>query len=172
MCTEEYALCISAPCTSTGQTSPNGFPTATCVCEVIHGASIGQATCAERAPKPIPGQHMSIISTYSFRQTLPDYKLMTCPSSSGGTTLRYADCYNQKCIVDLQHDPGHAVCTCPVFQANNGTFITRGGNCDTSKCATTIWSGAPTVADDLVNWQLACDIGLPQPPDPANCGGQ
>ena len=172
VCVEEYALCISAPCQLTGETGAHGKPTASCVCEVIHGASIGQGTCAERQPKPIPSQHMSIISTYSFQQTLPDYKLMTCPNEANGTALRYADCYNQKCIVDLRKDPGHAVCTCPVFEAGQGTFITRGGNCDTSKCATTIFSGAPTVGNELVNWQLACDIGLPHPPDPFSCGGQ
>ncbi len=171
VCVEDYALCISAPCTLTGETGPHGKPTATCVCEVIHGASIGKGTCAERQPKPIPSQHMSMISTYSFQQTLPDYKLMTCPSQANGKTLSYADCYNQKCIVDLRKDPGHAVCTCPVFESKQGTFITRGGNCDTSKCATTIWSGAPTVADEAVNWQYACDLGLPQPPDAHRCGG-
>jgi hypothetical protein len=177
VCVQEYALCIAAPCVLIpGSSSSQGFPQATCECLTLRGASIGEASCQDRAPTLSPG-HRLLVSTYSYQLDLPGYNLMTCPSAVNGTTLRYADCYNMPCRED-PHDPAKSICTCPVLEAKVGdqplTFITRGGKCDTTACSspTTIWSGAPTQADEWVNWQFACDLGMPHPPDPLRCPGQ
>lgn len=167
VCIQEYALCISALCKEAAGSGPGGKPMAQCNCDVIRGASIGQGTCAERAPGQGTNGQKTLVSTYSFQQTLPAFKLMSCPPEMNGKTLRYADCYNMPCTVDPAK-PTKAVCTCPILEARGGTFITRGGHCDVSTC-TQIWSGAPTLANNLVNWQFACDLGMPQPPDPQAC---
>lgn len=165
VCVQEYALCIAAPC-AVRPKQPAIPETADCRCDVVYGASIGQAACADRQAGTANGQK-TLVSTYSFQQTLPAYALMTCPATdSGGNALRYADCYNMPCVVDSK-DPAKAVCQCPVLPVGNQTFITRGGSCDTSRCSQ-LWSGAPSAQNTQVNWQFACNLGMPQPPE-ANC---
>lgn len=167
VCVQPYALCISAPCTALPAAA--GQPAmAECKCDVVTGASLGKAACADRAPGVGTDGRKTLVSTYSFQQTLPATALMTCPpTDASGKALRYADCYNFPCIVD-KDDPAKATCTCPILPAGNATWITRGGQCDTSKCSE-LWSGAPSQANTQVNWQLACDIGLPHPPEPYAC---
>jgi hypothetical protein len=168
VCVQEYALCISAPCVNIPpKPGDGGVPHAACVCEVVHGASIGKGSCESRKPVTTGGG-THLISTYSFQQNLPQYKLLTC-TPAAGKSLAYADCYNQPCVVD-PHDPAKATCTCPVLNTQGGSYISRGGNCDTS--CTQLLSGAPAKADEDVNWQFACDLGMPTPPDPHRCPGQ
>ncbi|WP_237699782.1 hypothetical protein [Coxiella burnetii] len=129
VCNQTYAICTSASCVPI----PGNTVKALCDCKVENGASLGNTSCAYRKPKLIAYGLKQIISTYSFTETKIN-RVMTC---SAGTP--WANCLNAKCIVD-RNAPSKAVCTCQIVAS--GSYVTYGGNCNTSTCRTQIWSGA------------------------------
>ncbi|MEA2691411.1 MAG: hypothetical protein QOJ16_798 [Acidobacteriota bacterium] len=151
VCEGRYALCLSAACTPIpvrdAKTGKIVVTKALCECEVANGPSLGNLTCAARAPQ---GDGRFLVSAYSFGETAIR-PMMTCP---GGTA--WASCDDQPCVVDPK-DPGKAQCTCPVRTA--GEYQTLGGNCDKSKCGT-LWSAAAPEAMKEAGKLLAGAEGL------------
>jgi hypothetical protein len=161
LCKGKYALCISAPCTPIPvydkTTHQIEVKEALCTCDVVDGPSLGDLSCADRAPQGPNGEY--IVSTYSFAQ-LPEKPLMQCPA---GTPWTF--CYDQPCVIDA-HAPAKATCTCPI--RTSGAYVTEGGGCDTAQCAAILWSAAKPQTAAVANQQLAKLLGLPKVPE-NNC---
>ena len=156
LCEGKYALCSSAACTpiptldaKTGKIVVNR---ALCDCQVANGASLGDLSCAARAPQE---NGRFLVSTYSFGETAI-HPAMTCPS---GTSWAY--CYDQPCVVDSK-DTSKAQCTCQV--RTSGDYVTLGGNCDKTKCSATLWAAATPDGLKGVGELLAQGEGLKSVP--------
>lgn len=183
MCQQFYGLCIAAPCEGLGEVSLTGFEDvsavigsgegtvgdiiehALCKCPLVNGNSIGKAPCEERKP-----EGSSVISTYSFQFNNADNKVLECNQDEFEEQLSFADCYNQPCEVDPE-DPTQVICKCPVFPAEvapSHTFVTRGGQCNKSRC-TELWSSGSLDLFSSINAAMACGIGNPQPAAEFKC---
>jgi len=153
VCEGRYALCTSAACAPLATFNPKTgkveSTSALCECAVANGPSLGDLSCADRAPQGKDGN--LLVSTYSFGETAT-HPAMTCAEGSP-----WAFCYDQPCVVDPK-DPTKARCTCPL--RTSGEYATLGGACDKAKCATTIWSAAAPDAMKEASNLLAKDEGL------------
>ncbi|MBS0607294.1 MAG: hypothetical protein JSR57_10120 [Verrucomicrobia bacterium] len=129
LCKHTYALCTSALCVP----QPGDPTKAICFCDVEEGASMGTAPCNELQPTTDDKGIMTVYSTYSFKQYSEGKQGMQCPAGTPWTW-----CLNKKCTVDPT-DANKAICTCDVVRTED--WMTLGGNCDTSTCATGYWSG-------------------------------
>lgn len=140
VCEGKYALCLAATCTPipswNGKTGKMEATRALCECAVANGPSLSARPCDARAPQE---DGKFLVSTFSFGETAT-HPVMSCPA--GGP---WAYCYDQPCVVDPK-DPSKAQCTC---QLRTGEFQTLGGNCDKSKCGTSLWAG--TTADGMAS---------------------
>ncbi len=183
MCQQFYGLCIAAPCEGLGEVTLTGFESATsvigsgegtvgdiiehalCKCPLVNGNSIGKAPCEDRK-----AVGTSSISTYSFQFNNSDNRVLTCDQDEFDAQLTFADCYNQPCELDPE-DPTQVICRCPVFPASvapSHTFVTRGGQCNKSRC-TELWSAGTLDLFPSINAAMACGIGNPQPADEFKC---
>lgn len=133
ICNHEYALCTSARCVP----DPRHPSYAICHCVVKKGASAGYKTCAERAPTQDQYKTTQIISTFSFAQFAVK-KFMSCQAGAPWT-----NCLDAPCTVDPK-DHNRAICSCKID--NTQSFVTLGGECNTTTCTTGFWSGATEAA--------------------------
>ena len=129
ICTQEYALCTSAPCIP----DPRHPGYAICSCVVKQGDSAGYQSCQQRAPKQYADKTSLIISTFSFAQ-FDEKKAMSCSKGQPWT-----DCVDSPCVVNPM-DPSKAICSCPI--KHEQVYFTFGGDCDTKTCVTGFWSGS------------------------------
>lgn len=129
ICTQEYALCTSAPCIP----DPRHPDYALCSCIVESGDSAGFKTCDKRAPSQGQFKVKQLISTFSFKQ-FKTRKSMDCARGKP-----WSDCLDAPCTVSPQ-DPAKAICSCKIN--HDQAFFTFGGACDEATCATGFWSGA------------------------------
>lgn len=129
ICSQEYALCTSAPCIPDPQDPKKSI----CFCTVQQGKSFGNASCAHRKPYTDKFGVRFVTSDYSFAE-YHTKKTMICPDGKP-----WSFCLDKKCTVDPK-DPTRAICTCDVLHAQK--FVTLGGNCDKATCDTAYWSGA------------------------------
>jgi len=127
-CNQPYALCSSAPCIP----DPHNPKYAICNCFTLNGNSLGHTTCEARKPHTDQNNAQHITSTFSLNNT--HKKGMKCQSGKVWT-----NCLDQPCTVNPLN-PKQAICSCPIM--NNGAFVTFGGDCDISTCATGFWSAA------------------------------
>lgn len=152
VCEGRYALCAAASCTPIpardAKTGKIVLAKALCECEVANGPSLGDLSCAVRAPQD-NGRYL--VSSYSFGETAT-HAAMTCP-----TGTPWASCDDQPCVVDPK-DPTKAQCTCPV--RTDGEYQTLAANCDKSKCGTTLWAAATPDAIKEAGKLLAEGEGL------------
>lgn len=183
MCAQFYGLCIGAPCEGLGQIEMTGFEEYTftigsgdgtigdiiehalCRCPFINGNSIGKASCEDRKPDGAKS-----ISTYSFQFNNEANRFLSCNENDFNEPLRFVDCYNQPCETDAE-DPTMVICKCPVFPASilpDKTFLTRGGDCNQSRC-TELWSAVPPDLLPFVDQAMACGIGNPEPAPRFDC---
>ncbi len=151
ICHQKFALCDSAKC----QTLANNTKKVLCDCKVLIGYSAGKADCDARKPKINNNGQMIVTATYSIAEISAN-PLMTCASGNA-----WADCLNKHCLID-PNNPKRAFCSCDL--KHSGTFQTRGGNCKTETCATTIWSGASSEHIHSVQKALIEYIGLTASP--------
>jgi hypothetical protein len=129
VCTQEYALCTSAPCIP----DPRHPGYAMCSCVVKQGDSAGYKSCKDRIPKKFPDNTIRVISTFSFAQ-FDSKKAMSCARG-----MPWTNCVDAPCTVNpMNHD--QAICSCPIKHEEE--FFTFGGDCKTKTCATGFWSGA------------------------------
>jgi hypothetical protein len=158
LCNQPYALCTTAPC----EPSASDPSTAICRCVVLNGYSIGYTSCDERIPSKL-----ALISTFSTENVTSAFGIMTCPESA-----RWANCLDMPCEIDSLN-PAQATCSCPIVES--GPSMVFGGGCDTSTCASVIWSGATppgvtqyTAAMQCVNRAVTfpeiCPSGTPTVP--------
>jgi len=137
VCDTGFALCTSAPCIPDPMAPDEQ---AICTCEVTQGPNFADQTpCKERNAKTITTvsglEVQQIISTYAFVQAATK-PVLTCDND-----FPWTDCLNAKCIIDPKQ-PLKAICTCPYANTDDATFVTYGGSCNTSTCATAVWSAA------------------------------
>jgi peroxiredoxin len=150
ICLQKYALCTNAPC----RPDPRDPKVVICDCVVKGGYSVGLTPCAHRAPRG-----SNLYSTFSTELVTGNVRAMTC-----GANIPWANCVDAPCKLDGD-DPSKATCACPVVKT--GPSFTLGGNCDTSTCGKTVWSGAhtnlggPQVAAALK--RLGQPLATPQP---------
>jgi hypothetical protein len=130
ICDQQYALCTSAICVP----QPGDATKAICVCDVQEGKSMSTALCNTLQPSTDENGIRTLYSTFSLQQFNQGKKGMKCPSGTPWTW-----CLNKRCTVDPSNSK-KAICLCDVVRT--GEWITLGGNCDTSTCATGYWSGA------------------------------
>jgi len=188
MCAQFYGLCIGALCEGLGQVELTGFEgdtfsigsgeasigdiieTAFCKCPFINGNSLGKAPCDERLGPNIKPQDADGISTYSFQFNNNENRFLSCDQSDFNDPLRFADCYNQPCVTDPEN-PLMVICKCPVFPLSivpDNTFLTRGGDCNQSRC-TEIWSAVTPTLLPFADQAMACGIGNPEPAPRFDC---
>lgn len=155
VCDGSYALCAAAPCRPIPAVEGGGFDPqeSLCECVVEKGPNIGSGSCSSRSAGVEEGL---LISTYSFALAESD-STMTCPQGD------YTNCFGAPCVVDPK-DPSKASCRCPIVSNDGRPFVTQGGGCDLSTCASTLWSGATPDVDVFVNATLASDLGLDRTP--------
>ncbi|MGC2594898.1 MAG: hypothetical protein WA347_01285 [Rhabdochlamydiaceae bacterium] len=152
ICNHEYALCTSAQCVP----QPGDPTKAICFCDVQQGKSLSSALCSTLKPSTDPQGIRTIYSTFSFEQFKAGLKGMKCPSGTPWTW-----CLNKRCTVDPSH-PEKAICSCDIIRS--GEWMTLGGNCDTSTCATGYWSGATIKESEESGEFLTKVLGLPRSP--------
>jgi hypothetical protein len=97
---------------------------------VENGPSIGNKSCAERAPSGT-----NLVSNFSTINVNNGFFNMTCPEDAP-----WANCLDVACEIDA-YNPAQAVCQCVMVE--KGPSLTFGGGCDESTCTSTIWSAAP-----------------------------
>jgi hypothetical protein len=136
VCSQEYALCTSAPCIP----DPRHHDYAICSCVVENGNSVGYKNCKQRMPKQDQFNTKQVTSTFSFEQ-FKTKKSMTCLKGTPWT-----DCVDALCTVNPM-DPTKAICSCKI--SHDQAYFTFGGDCDTKTCATGFWSGATTSVGTL-----------------------
>jgi hypothetical protein len=130
VCNRPYALCDTSPCIPI----PGMKNKAICFCSVFNGYSLGNKSCQARKPyKTKYNNELHMVSNYSFAN-MSVHKLMNCPS---GTPWTF--CLDKPCIVDPRN-PYNTICTCDIVKT--GRYVTFGGDCDTSTCGNTLYSGA------------------------------
>lgn len=149
VCTQEYALCTSAPCVL----DPRHPDYAMCSCVVEKGDSVGYQTCEKRVPQQGSFNTTQIISTFSFAQ-FKTKNSMTCPKGTAWT-----DCVDAPCTINPM-DPSKAMCSCKINHTQ--AFFTFGGDCDTNTCATGFWSGSTVAAGVPLRNSLIEQLKLPQ----------
>lgn len=130
-CPGSYALCTTATCVPV----PGDKDKALCNCIVQEGTSIGESSCDARKTTQKDGKLM-IVSTYSFNNAGVN-RVMRCEGE-----FAWTDCLDMPCVVDPENS-NLATCTCDI---KHSSFITFGGQCDTSTCGTALYSGA-TLSD-------------------------
>lgn len=128
VCQGEYALCSAAKCIP----DPRHNNYAICNCQVYKGPSLGNENCKKRIPFIDKDKLKHIVSTFSFNND--SNSAMLCPAGSPWT-----NCVDAPCIVDPT-DPHKSYCSCPI--EHSGVSLTFGGDCDTSTCQNSFWSGA------------------------------
>lgn len=153
LCRQQYALCTSALCVP----QPGNPSKAICFCSVEEGPSLATVHCDSIKPSTDKNGIRTVFSTFSFNQFEEGKKGMKCPSNTPWTW-----CLNKTCTVDPTN-PKKAVCVCDVMR-NTGEWMTLGGNCDTSTCATGYWSGATLQDNDQGNEFLVKALGLKESP--------
>jgi hypothetical protein len=129
VCRQPYALCTTAPCTPI----PGSKNQSICSCVVKDGASLGQLPCEQRKPTINSNGQQMLTSTYSFENSATN-KVMTCTGNHP-----WANCLDKPCIIDPQNS-NQAICTCEIKHTES--FLTFGGQCATTSCSTTLYSGA------------------------------
>jgi hypothetical protein len=127
ICQQKYALCTNAPC----RPDPHNSKVVICDCVVQDGYSVGLTSCPQRAP-----HGSTLYSTFSTALVTGDVRAMTC-----GAHVAWANCVDSICELD-PNDAAKATCQCPLVKT--GPSFTLGGDCDTSTCGKTVWSGAHT----------------------------
>lgn len=131
LCTQEYALCTSAPCIP----DPNDHTKAICFCDVERGPSMSTIPCKELQPTTDSNGIRTVYSTFPLKQLKDGKRPMNCPSSTPWTW-----CLNKKCTINPAN-PSQAICSCDI-KRNKGEWTTFGGDQDASTCSDTYWSGA------------------------------
>lgn len=159
VCVQTYALCTAAPCVQ----SPTDPTIAPCRCIVETGPSFGMKSCDERARVG-----NTLYSSFSLQNLTSDSTFMTCQQGSP-----WANCLDVTCTVDPA-DPTQAICQCVTVPPSQqtSTFLTFGGNCDTSTCTSVIWSAATT---DMIEQAVGAYVAAVLPTGdrvflPARCG--
>ncbi len=152
LCKQEYALCTSALCVP----QPGDSSKAICFCDVEQGASMSTVPCSTLQPSTDANGIRTVYSTFSFKQFVEGKKAMKCPSGTPWTW-----CLNKRCTVNPS-DPKKAVCVCDVLRT--GEWMTLGGNCDSSTCATGYWSGATIAGNVSSNAFLIKALNLDKSP--------
>ncbi|MBS0653068.1 MAG: hypothetical protein JSR39_06005 [Verrucomicrobia bacterium] len=152
LCKHQYALCTSAQCVP----QPGDPTKAICFCDVEEGPSMGTVSCDGLQPGTDSNGVRTVYSTYSLKQYVEGKKGMKCPEGTPWTW-----CLNKRCTVDPA-DPKKAICTCDVVRTQE--WMTLGGNCDTSTCATGYWSGAPVSTNADGNVFLMKALGIETSP--------
>jgi hypothetical protein len=137
VCTQEYALCTSAPCIP----DPRHSDYAICSCIIENGKSVGYKSCKQRMPKQDQFKAKQVISTFSFEQ-FKTKKSMACAKG-----MPWTDCVDAPCTVNPR-DPAKAICSCKI--SHDQAYFTFGGGCETKTCATGFWSGATESAGTLL----------------------
>lgn len=137
VCSQEYALCTSAPCVP----DPRHPGYALCSCVVEKGESVGYKTCQQRAPQTNQFKVKQLLSTFSFTQ-FSTKKSMNCALG-----LPWTNCVDSPCTVDPM-DNSKALCSCPI--EHHQAFFTFGGECNTTTCASGFWSGATQASGILL----------------------
>jgi hypothetical protein len=130
LCKHQYALCTSARCVP----EPSDPTKAICFCDVEQGSSMSTIPCNKLQPSTDADGIRTIYSTFSLEQFLEGKKSMKCPSGTPWTW-----CLNKRCTVNPSN-PKKAICVCDVMRT--GEWTTLGGDCNTSTCETSYWSGA------------------------------
>ena len=153
ICTQEYALCTSAPCIP----DPRNPDYAICSCVVENGDSAGYQTCDKRTPKKGPFKARQVSSTFSFKQ-FNSKKSMSCARGKPWT-----DCLDAPCIINPM-DKKKAICSCKIN--HDQAFITFGGGCDVNTCATGFWSGATITTSRALRKALFEKLNITQNPWP------
>lgn len=152
LCKQQYALCTSARCVP----QPGDPTKAICFCDVEEGDSMSTVPCESIKPSTDANGVRTVYSTFSLKQLMTGKKGMKCPDGTPWTW-----CLNKRCTVD-PFDSKKAICVCDVLRS--GEWMTLGGNCDTSTCKTSYWSGAAVKDfDDGVDF-LSKALGLEQLP--------
>lgn len=153
LCRHQFALCTSAICVPM-----LGDPTkAICSCDVEDGPSMSSQPCDSLNSTTDANGIRTVYSAYSLLQAQAGLKGMKCPSGTPWTW-----CLNKVCTVD-HSNPAKAVCTCDVVRTP-GEWMTLGGNCDTSTCATGYWSGATIPDVDSGSVFLMKGLGIAKSP--------
>jgi len=151
LCSQPYALCTSAPCIP----QPDDPTKAICFCDVEEGKSMSTVSCDTLKPSTDSFGSRTVFSAFSMQQ-FEEKKGMKCPEGTPWTW-----CLNKSCTVDPS-DSKKAVCICDVMRT--GEWMTFGGNCDTSTCATGYWSGATIKDVEEGNVFLTNALGLDKSP--------
>jgi hypothetical protein len=133
VCDQPYALCTTATCVP----MPGTKDKALCFCNIFSGASYGTTSCEHRKPSVDSHNNHYLFSTFSFEDYATN-AMMTCPA---GTPWTF--CLDKPCQVDPRNS-NQAICSCDIIRT--GEYITLGGECNTSTCGNTLYSGA-SVAD-------------------------
>lgn len=129
VCKQPYALCTTAVCLP----MPGNSSQALCFCNVFDGYSYGNTSCAARKPAVGPKGTETVVSTFSFKDYATNAR-MICKS---GTPWTF--CLDKPCIIDPRNS-NQAICSCDIVR--KGEYLTFGGECDTSTCGNTLYSGA------------------------------
>jgi len=150
-CNQPYVLCTTATCTAI----PGVTDQATCRCIVAEGLSIGKSSCQERRPTRNEQGQKVLISTFSF-DNAKENQVMTCKEN-----VHWTDCLDKPCIVD-PNNANEAICTCDIKHTNS--FVTFGGNCDTSTCSNVLYSGATNAQFENAKQFLTKKLNLMESP--------
>lgn len=150
-CKQPYAICTTAVCVP----MPGVEGKALCFCNVADGISFGNLSCEQRKPQKSHGKTYNIVSTFSFDDA-PTNSVMSCPAGHAWT-----NCLNKPCQIDPRNS-NQALCTCDIEQST--PFITFGGECDTSTCNNTLYSGAPLASLDEATGVLLKAMNLAKSP--------
>ncbi|WP_051131851.1 hypothetical protein [Legionella tunisiensis] len=83
---------------------------------------------------------------------------MTCPEGSPWT-----NCLDSPCTVNPR-TPSQAICSCKIHHKK--PFITLGGDCNTSSCATGYWAGSTKTKSTLLRNTLLEKLNMNKDPWP------
>ncbi|WP_197933204.1 hypothetical protein [Legionella antarctica] len=160
ICSQEYALCTSAPCIP----DPRHPDYAICSCVIETGDSVGYQTCAKRVPQKGGFKIKHLTSTFSFKQ-FNNRKSMSCPRGKPWT-----DCLDAPCTINPMNKK-KAICSCKINHDQN--FVTFGGGCDTTTCVTGFWSGATATTSRALRKSLLEKLNITTNPWPnEKCPGE
>jgi hypothetical protein len=125
LCDQRYALCTDAAC-APSRSDPS---IVICECAIKTGYAVGFKSCDQRAPRD-----STLHSNFSTQLVTSATRVMTCPAGD-----QWANCLDVICEIDPS-DPTKANCQCQLVKS--GPSVTFGGNCNTTTCASVIWSAA------------------------------
>jgi hypothetical protein len=151
ICNQPYALCNTSPCIPI----PGSKDKAICFCSVFDGISVGNTSCALRKRTTDQFSQINLVSSYSFADVKVN-RLMTCPAGH-----RWTFCLDKPCIVDPRN-PNQAICRCDIETTES--YVTFGGQCDTSTCSNTLYSAANIAEINTGNQALMEALGLSHAP--------